>query len=816
MQTACLEALRFPVADGVSLRLADEARPDTTGNAVELPHGISAILSDRAMTAHQPSDRPPLFYDATAPERGLNALRIFELRDYLWELESVGPLPPVEVTSSLGKDPDSWRPRKQNGRFKFVNFLGAAWIEVAVSGHPPMRIHFEVASPKLDYEQEYRSMIEAIGAECQQLLLEWGTPTTLNLASDPARRAQTLLEQFLFLRHMLGPDRLDLFLEIIQRQPHSRLESEQDWKPAGAADPALFLRDPLRHGRGWHRNSKGVVAEELREERRYDSLDTPPNRFLKFALHDFRHLCDEVLQAKAWPPESPVVKEAEALQSSLDSFLALPLFDDVGELQRIPFESTTLQRREGYREILQAWLMLDAAAQIDWPGRGEAYKGTSRNVATLYEYWLYFVLVRAFRDELKMVPQVDPLKKVDGALPFCCRAENGRLLINLKQREASFCRFRWRPDPASSRELAVHFLYNRSFGRKQIGERGSYSKTFRPDYTLVIIPEEYAGENWHAAERAAETAGRIAYLHFDAKYRGENLPGIFGTAEKEEDEPEGSRDKAAGTAKNADLYKMHTYNEAIRRTVGSYVLYPGSALEPKDANARFLRYHEITPGIGAFALRPSSNGTKPAGLPFVCDFIRDILTQHLTQFSQSFRIDYWRESTVREDRVEYTTGPAGLRLGNRPPKDTQMLLGYVRDDAAALDCRNTQTFFCHAVEWKKNAEGKIIEPRQPDESTDLQFDPFRSDFFVAYQAAKSFGWVAKVEEVKLVSALERANEVQRPVTEMKAAYYYRFQLAEIQEITPRDVSNLVASRPGKPRACRLSEFALCPEISNQQ
>ena len=487
------------------------------------------------------------------------------------------------------------------------------------------------------------------------------------------------------------------------------------------------------------------------------------------------------------------------------------MFDDVGELQRIPFESTTLQRREGYREILQAWLMLDAAAQIDWPGRGEAYKGTSRNVATLYEFWLFFVLVRAFREELKMkIPEEDdPLGKVDGALPFCCRAEDGRLLINLKQREASFCRFRWRPDPASPRELAVHFFYNRSFGRKHVGERGSYSKTFRPDYTLVIIPEEFAGEIWHASEKAAEAAGRIAYLHFDAKYRGENLPGIFGTADNEEDAPEDERTKATGNAKNADLYKMHTYNEAIRRTVGSYVLYPGTAPEPDKANKTFERYHEIIPGIGAFALRPaffseSKTSTKPDGLKYVCDFIRDILMHHLTRFSQSYRIDYWTESTVRENQVQYTTGPATLRLGDRPPIDTQLLLGYVRGEDAALDCRNTLTFFCHAVEWKPDGAG------EPGEATDLQFDPFRSDFFVAYYRRQTAAWVAKVKEVKLVTAQERTTEIGRPLTEMHAAYYYRFQLEDIQEMAPRNVSELVAHRPGKPRACRVSEFGLCP------
>ena len=81
-----------------------------------------------------------------------------------------------------------------------------------------VRFSGEDASPKLDYEQEYRSMVESIGEEGQQLLLEWGTPTTLNLTADPEKQVQTLLEQFLFLRHVLGPDKLELYLEVLQRR----------------------------------------------------------------------------------------------------------------------------------------------------------------------------------------------------------------------------------------------------------------------------------------------------------------------------------------------------------------------------------------------------------------------------------------------------------------------------------------------------------------------------------------------------------------------------------------------------------------------
>lgn len=822
MHTFCYEALQIPLGEGFALLLEDDSPLASTGAPVgcaELPEGWQASPGPRTLAAPKPADRPPFCYDPAAPDRGLSALRLFELREYSWRIIAPGGAVSAEVvlTSSLqqsNENKDLWKPKQGHGRFRFVNYLGSAWIKAAVPGLPPVCVTFDVASPKLDYEQEYRSMVESIGEECQQLLLEWGTPTTLNLALNPEQQAQTLLEQFLFLRHVLGPDKLELYLEVLQRRPHSRLETERHWKPAGTADPSSFVRDPLRHGRGWHRGVTGLMPEEIREERKYDSLDTPPNRFVQFALQTFRNLCDEVLNAQrggkpAWSPQDTVALEAASLQHALDAFLALPLFEDVGELRRVPFESTTLQRREGYREILLAWLMLDAAAQIDWPGREDAYDGTNRDVATLYEYWLYFLLVRAFSGPLGMMPEKDPLAGVDGALPFCCHAADGRLLINLKQGKASFARFRWKK---GDRELRVHFFYNRSFGRKGVGERGSYSKTFRPDYTLVIIPEEFDQPDWSAAEQAAEKAGRIAYLHFDAKYRGENLPGLFGTAETEEDDVEDERSRAAGTVKNADLYKMHTYNEAIRRTVGSYVLYPGAAPNPEDANARFARYHEVIPGIGAFAIRPGIGGQPPQGLPFLLNFIHDILAHQLSRFTQSHRIDYWTESTLREDRVEYSVAPAGLQLGNRPPKDIQMLLGFVRDAAGAEACRNAMAFYCHAVEWNnvfpRNADGS----GEPGNATELGFDPFRSDFLIGYHQNRTASWTAKVREVRLITAQERAAELGRPLSEMKAAYYYRFQLETIKEITARNVTSLVAHRSGKPRHCRLSEFALCPEV----
>jgi hypothetical protein len=516
---------------------------------------------------------------------------------------------------------------------------------------------------------------------------------------------------------------------------------------------------------------------------------------VKFALIGFRELCDSVLQAKrngrpAFAPDDAVSVEATSMLRSLDALLAQPLFDDVGELRRIPFESTTLQRREGYREILLAWLMLDAAAQLDWPGREDAYDGTTRDVATLYEFWLYFLLVRAFRDRLGMVPEPDPRAKVDGALPFCCRADDGRLVINLRQREASFSRFRWQKNGKS---LRAHFFYNRSFGRKGIGERGSYSKTFRPDYTLVIIPEEFDQTNWHAAERAAEKVGRISYLHFDAKYRGENLPGLFGAAEQEDDEPEDKRSRASGTVKRVDLYKMHTYNEAIRRTVGSYVLYPGIVPQPDEA-PRYERYHEIVPGIGAFAVRPAQQGQSPAGLDNVCDFVNEILNHQLDRFTQSYRIATTTEEIIREEPIEYSREDATKETVSLPATST--VLGYMRKDDIDAFVRG-RFFYCRATDEDgsplsldlSTAQGAILIGWS---------GPVIGPFVTA-------NWMARVISCRLVTRevviLETGIE-----PSSGSVHYLLFKLADVSTINSRDVSNLVLAANREGRGGRFRTF----------
>ena len=92
-------------------------------------------------------------------------------------------------------------------------------------------------------------------------------------------------------------------------------------------------------------------------------------------------------------------------------------------------------------------------------------------------------------------------------------------------------------------------------------------------------------------------------------------------------EREFADEKAAeitNTYKRGDLLKMHTYNDAIRRTIGSYVLYPGNINHADKGNKVFSLYDEILPGVGAFAIKPSISAQ---GEQELCRFISSLIEE---------------------------------------------------------------------------------------------------------------------------------------------------------------------------------------------
>jgi hypothetical protein len=691
-----------------------------------------------------------------------------------------------------------------SGDFLAVNYLGMVGI-VVVRGGVEERMAVEVVSSKFSHAEDFRRMTADIAAECQQLLRAWNMPAGLPFEKDPARHKRLLLEQFLFVQQELGGGRLERWIESIRMRPHEELRSESSWKPADLARSTDHLRRPLAFSRNWRVNGGSPRPAEVLEVRKRPTLDTAPNRFLKHALAGFAIVCRDVIRGFSDPKEAlgadgPAVRDALSLLSRIEGHLGSGFFREIGEARRIPIENQTLQKREGYRDFLRVWLLSGQAARLNWEGRGDVFNATVRNVAALYEYWLFFVLSEIITKipGMKEVPLEDPV--AGDVLPAFCE-RNGLLEIRLKRGKGSLVAFDH--EAGGPDGLRIHFCFDRTFSpTKNVLAGGAYSKSFRPDFSLVIFPAEFGdGRRWEQAEQAAEAAGRIAYLHFDAKYRVDGISELF-PADNSELLDEEESGKATNIYRRADLYKMHTYNDAIRRTVGSFVLYPGTG----ETEEKYSKYHELLPGLGAFAVSPSSVGGSGKA---VAGFLERVLATQRNRFSQLARIGYWTHDTIREAPAGYLV--AGGTAFARPPKDTTVVLGFVPADENPGEYRDRTVFFWHAVEWLDAS--LPAEQRTPGSATRPGIDPMRADLLGVYQRGISEPWLAKVVDVGIVSAKARADELGRPLASMGAAYYYRVQLGEFYDQPRRDVSPLTGRRPGKPVVCTLAGLAECVPLS---
>lgn len=711
-------------------------------------------------------------------------IRLLETRRYEWDVIGAED---AEISSSLEALPrQQWSKRRidkrLSGAFTVVNHLGMADFRITTGGREH-RFALEVTSSKLEYHTEFRKITEDIADFCQQLLLNWDAPTSLKFTSDPEEAARLTLEKFLFLRSHLPPERLEELLEVIQRRPNSRLVREVSWSPTSAAGSPEWLRNPAMMTRDWQSLASGgmPLPGQVLDVRKEDSVDTPANRFLKFALTEFRDLSREVVEKH--PGALSLAHEARELAACLDAVLARPFFRQPGPLTRLPLDNPTLQRRDGYREILRAWLLTQAASVLAWDQNEEAYGGPTRNVATLYEYWV-FLQIHQILDEMEGVTRdVGNPRPADDADPFL-EAKDGELQIHLKRGKKTCAPFTVRLDTGV--ELRLHLYYERVFQLEtEATGAASYSRQFKPDYTLAVFPAIYA------TEAAAAKEGKIAYLHFDAKYRAENLKMIFGDDVPDLDE-EKDEGKATATYKRGDLLKMHTYNDAVRQTAGSYVLYPGA-----DSEKRIKKFQEVLPGVGAFVLKPG----RPECRDALKAFLMDVFRHQADQFTQYRYLTDVTHATVKETPVEYTGGKT-----HRP--GATCVLIYTPLSKGGL-FHDKQLAFCHAL-------------RDDNSPVRMQIGNLAGAVICGYTGGhvgekKSLPWVAPISSCEMLSrdalkkVLRRAGWPEAELPKSASAYLL-FRLGAPSSSLPRDVTDLTPRGSYEAISCTLQQLDSCQSV----
>ena len=412
-----------------------------------------------------------------------------------------------------------------------------------------------------------------------------------------APRDEVLYHAFVYLRYILSdraPEEVRLLpaLNLILREPHrlwrsdrrdvtidalTRVDAHTPFdlvtRPGTAVASSSFSPSGAKLARrlGWR------LPEVVSERRITPTTDTPENRFVKAFIGQARTIIGRMRSVVGSHGHDAfrrsLLRDCDRMEASLMPVIRHSMWEEVGRMARIPFASTVLQRRRGYRRVLRHFSRIRLAPTIPLDREAMRDMLELKDMATLYELWTFFRMV-------------DAITAVTGSPPV---------------RSGGLGSDTWSTDFAArgSYEWAsgVRLVYNQGFSRSQEGNRHSYSVGLRPDIALSVPDGPNAG------------------LHlFDAKFRVHAL-GEVGFRGTDGDGDDDKAEERAGSFKRADIYKMHAYRDAIPEARSVWILYPGGKFRffglPGDkgsAGGRLAESPEQLPqrleGVGAIPLAP--------------------------------------------------------------------------------------------------------------------------------------------------------------------------------------------------------------------
>jgi len=490
-----------------------------------------------------------------------------------------------------------WRLEDDNktrrGSINFASYVGKSFFDVNVGGIASEKVPFEVRSKKIGYLSQYPAMIGDISSACMGLTLDRSSPLFQNLQfSDKSRTIH--YEDYMFLEYIFKPNNLPLVYEKIRKKPYSRLKRQIRDVPislaanidsnsleemaSGIREYALVAIDRLGSIPHFH----GCFPVSMIQSENEDDVDVPENQLIKDLLLSIDFIISRLLSLPdisygyTWD-------RLNQLKDLVQSYLSDEWLWDISPLLSFPANSQVMQKREGYAEILQYYLSLNLSFRFRCKEFEENISGYNRKLSQLYEYWCYLELVNSLARVTNTSINYDDLFQ---------RSSDG-WSVHLKKGASSIKTF---SVLINGEEVKVTMMYNRTFTRRTDHDGFySYSFPFNPDFSLCV-----------------DDGDETYLILFDAKYRSDReMAQTY----------EGNSDDESQPYKKDDIYKMHTYKDAILRTKGAYIIYPGNG----KSGFFEIEVGKVIPSVGAISLTPGDAEIERKRLDW---FIKSILTTH--------------------------------------------------------------------------------------------------------------------------------------------------------------------------------------------
>lgn len=481
-------------------------------------------------------------------------------------------------------------PARLVGVINTGNDIGWLHIPLLINHDIRLLISFEILPTKILLQKDLPNMYDTI----DQAFPLWRFSLINKTDQDASKSKQRgnfplfWLANFSQLRAQLEQG-----LKIINQAPHSRLQpllrhSKADRLKGNISNKlAEKVRSDLK---------KELFNKRYRVEKKFLSVDTPENRFIKMVvsrsknqLADFERRLKRGNQASQNQPVSNAfLSELDQWQQPLNKMLTQGFLTEVGSSSQSYSSSLVLQQKTGYSAVYRVWQELKYYLDVF----AKESSLSMKSVAEIYEVWCFLCIKKILQEELNFELVKD---------------EKGSLTLNdffeYKLQDGFTGAFTFKRSDGVTARLA----HEPKFGKKS-AEIRSYLVQQEPDIVLeVTVP----------ASHKEQVSRRFIWI-FDAKYR---------IATEKQDEDKKKQDtRFADLVPNDAINQMHRYRDALirisksntssdnlsllksRPVFGAFALYPGLFDQENDKNPYAEAIEEV--GIGAFPLLPSMDGSS--------------------------------------------------------------------------------------------------------------------------------------------------------------------------------------------------------------
>ena len=287
------------------------------------------------------------------------------------------------------------------GTLNFRSYVGKSYLDIKKNGKLSIKVPIEVRSKKIDYINQYSSMIADLSQHALSLIFEVNSPLYQEFELDNKEK-NTFYEDFMFLEYLFKEENLPSIFEYLSKNLHSQLKNHNENVPISFASnvnqntlknivtkPNNLFKTELNLEISNKLN--GHMPYKIEQIKHEDIIDIPENRFFKYFLEIIQNLIDKLLVNSK---EGYIKDKLLDFKDETNYYLSKKFFNEISTMDYVPFNSQILQKKEGYREIFHYFLMLEFSFRLNWNEINDQFKGLEKKLSELYEYWCYFNLLK--------------------------------------------------------------------------------------------------------------------------------------------------------------------------------------------------------------------------------------------------------------------------------------------------------------------------------------------------------------------------------------------------------------------------------------